>query len=151
MKKQKYRKGFFAVVYKKQKNIFGKEKIKYLVLKRKLHWKGWEFPKGGIENKEKIKDAIKREIKEETGFYPKKIKKHNLSGRFKYSKKYKDRPDFIGQTYSLYSIELNTKNKIKVDRKEHKKYNWMDFKKALNVLTWPNQKKCLKIVHKTLE
>ena len=43
----KYRKSDFIVVYSKEK-----DKIKYIVLKRKLHWKGWEFPKEGMEDKE---------------------------------------------------------------------------------------------------
>ena len=48
------------------------KKIKYINLKRKLHWTGWEFPKGGIGFLETKKNCIKREIKEEIGL---KIKK----------------------------------------------------------------------------
>ena len=40
----KYRKIVFIVTYAKLK-----DKIYYLILKRKLHWKGWEFVKGGID------------------------------------------------------------------------------------------------------
>ena len=58
----KYRKAVFIVAYSKINN-----KIEYLLLKRKLHWKGWEFPKGGAEEKENNLDAVKRELKEETG------------------------------------------------------------------------------------
>ena len=153
MKKQKdYRKGFFAVVYRKELSLKKKpqkEKIKYLLLKRKLHWKGWEFPKGGIKDKEFMNEAIKREIKEETGLSPRYIKKHISSGKFKYSKEYKDRPGFIGQTYSLYSIEVKDK-KIKIDEKEHSNYNWFEFEKAFKKLKWSNQKKCLQVVNKYL-
>ena len=41
--KMKYRNAIFIVVYAKQK-----DKIYYLILKRKLHWKGWEFQKEGL-------------------------------------------------------------------------------------------------------
>ena len=56
---KKYRKAVFIVTYLKTK-----KGIKYLILKRKLHWVGWEFPKGGLEKKEKkiqgAKSASKR-------------------------------------------------------------------------------------------
>ena len=42
-----YRKSVFIVVYRKTE-----KGILYLILKRKLHWVGWEFPKGGIEPEE---------------------------------------------------------------------------------------------------
>ena len=34
----------------------------YLLLKRKLHWVGWEFPKGGVEEKENPFEAVKTNI-----------------------------------------------------------------------------------------
>ena len=138
-----YRKGVFIVVYSKTK-----KGIKYLVLKRKLHWKGWEFPKGGLEGKGYIKN-IKREIKEETGKLPFNIKKFNVSGKYKYKKGLKDRKDVDSQTYVLYSVEIKP-DSIKIDKKEHSDYRWLDFKKALRKLTWPNQRKCLRITNRFL-
>lgn len=143
-KKEKYRKAVFVVIYRKHKS-----KINFLLLKRKLHWKGWEFPKGGIKTKEQIKKAITREIKEETGQFPFNIKSYNLSGKFRYDKKYAYRPGMIGQSYKLYSAEIKNK-KIKLDKKEHSSYKWLSFREALKKLTWPNQKKCLKIVNKKI-
>ena len=69
--KLKYRKAVFVVTYRKEK-----DKIKYLILKRKLHWKGWEFPKGGVNKDESLLHAVKREIKEETGQSAFNIKKY---------------------------------------------------------------------------
>lgn len=142
----KYRPAAFIVTYSIKNN-----KIYYLLLKRKLHWKGWEFPKGGIEKKEKILFAIKREIKEETGINLLKIKSFpKIKGKYKYEKQYLDRKGFVGQTYKLFLVEIPFSKKIKIDKKEHSNYQWLEFPKAIKKLTWPNQKKCLKIVSKYL-
>ena len=141
--KMGYRKGIFFVVYK---NMGGGVRKKYLVLERKLHWKGWEFPKAGIKEKENIKKALARELKEETGCLPRKIRKFNVSGKYRYPKKLPDRDSFVGQTWKLFAVEVRCK-KIKIDKKEHRSYKWLEFKKAYDLLTWKNQKRCLKIVN----
>ena len=133
MKRGKYRKAVFIVVYSK-----GKNKIEYLILKRKLHWIGWEFLKGGLEYSEEEKHAVKREVVEETGLKILKIKGMKIKGSYKYKKILKDRPGIIGQNFSLYSVEVK-KARVKLDRLEHSDYKWMDFEKALKKLTWKNQ------------
>jgi 8-oxo-dGTP pyrophosphatase MutT (NUDIX family) len=144
MKRGKYRKSVFIVTYAKEDN-----EIFYLILKRKLHWKGWEFPKGGIKSLETKKRAIKREIKEETGLKPLNIRRFNFSGKFKYEKELKDRPGIVGQSFSLYSCEI-LKKKIKFDKREHTDYKWVDFKEVMKKLRWPNQRKSLKMVNERL-
>ena len=142
----RFRKGVFILLYS-----IDKEKINYLILKRKLHWKGWEFNKGGLKKKEKILDAIKREIKEETKTLKLlKIKKFPYTGKYRYKKELPDRENFIGQTFSLYAVEVKNK-KIKVDGFEHSKAIWTDYKTALKKLTWPNQRKSLRIVNSYLK
>ncbi len=138
-----YRKAVFIVVYRKEK-----DKLLYLLLKRKLHWKGWEFPKGGLENKENEKKAVLRELKEETGQISINILKHKHKGSYRYKKKLKDRK-YKGQTYNLYSAEIKSK-KVKIDRKEHSAYIWLDFNKAVKRLRWSNQKKCLRIINREI-
>jgi 8-oxo-dGTP diphosphatase len=47
-----------------------KKNGKYLLTKRqspKKEWNKWQFPGGGLEFFETLEDAVKREIKEETG------------------------------------------------------------------------------------
>jgi 8-oxo-dGTP pyrophosphatase MutT (NUDIX family) len=137
---KKYRKSVFLVVYCRI------PKLEYLVLKRKLHWKGWEFPKGGMEKSETIRQTIIRELSEETGLEPIKIKRHNKTGKFKYDSATIDERGFIGQSFELYSAEVS-KGKVKIDLREHSGFKWVDFDKALDLLTWKNQKQCLKIVN----
>lgn len=150
MRQEKYRKGVFIVVYRKTKNLLGKQKTKYLVLKRHLHWTGWEFPKGGLETKESEKKAVERELFEETGQKGFDFKKYRYNGKYKYQEKLPDRKQFIGQTYILYSAEIKEK-KIVFDKREHSKYKWVSFEKAQKLLTWKNQKKGLEIVNKSLQ
>ncbi len=139
----KYRKAIFIVTYKKINN-----KILYLILKRKMHWTGWEFPKGGVELFETKKMTVKREIKEETSLEAIRIINHRKKGRYEYSKKLPDRP-FIGQSYYLFSAEVPDKKTI-VDNREHSSYMWLPYEKTLKKLTWQNQKECLKIINEYL-
>jgi len=141
----KFRKAVFIVTYARTK-----KGIEYLILKRKLHWKGWEFPKGGLNFFETKKGGVKRELREETGLIPIKIKKFKVNGKYKYNKKFSDRKGILGQAYSLYSVEVK-KKKVKLDRKEHCDFKWLSFEKAKKKLTWANQRKCLAIVEKWLK
>ncbi len=145
MEKSDFRKSVFIVTYSKENN-----KIKYLLLKRKRHWKGWEFSKEGIERGESEEDAVKRGVREETGLSIKFVKKFDISGKYNYKKKYSDRPGFTGQAYSLYSVLVNY-GKVKIDEYEHSAFEWLDFEHAIKRLTWKNQKECLKVVNDYLE
>jgi 8-oxo-dGTP pyrophosphatase MutT (NUDIX family) len=142
--KKRYRKAVFIIVYKKKSG-----RILYLLLKRKKHWKGWEFPKGGIEKGESELQAVKREVKEETSLKAIKIKNYHKKGEYRYKKMMRDRPGFSGQTYSLYSAEV-ARGKIKIDKKEHSGFKWASYEKALKLLTWKDQRECLKIANKEL-
>jgi 8-oxo-dGTP pyrophosphatase MutT (NUDIX family) len=141
MKRGKWRHAIFAVAY----SLNEKNKIEYLILKRKKHWIGWEFPKGKIEFLETRKMATRREIKEETGLKILKIKKFDVKGLYHYKKKMNDRKGYIGQTYHLFAVEV-MKGKVKIDEKEHNDFKWEKFENAEKKLTWENQKRCLKIV-----
>ncbi|HRZ85492.1 MAG TPA: NUDIX domain-containing protein [Candidatus Paceibacterota bacterium] len=144
MKNFRYRKGVFVVVYRFEK----KKKLEYLILKRKLHWKGWEFTKGGVENGENLVEAVKREIKEECGLKTLKIKKYNLKGKFRYDKKTLEDRQYIGQSYNLFSAQVKNKiKKVKIDKREHSDYKWVDYNTAIKILTWENQRKALRLVN----
>ncbi|MFA5259536.1 MAG: NUDIX domain-containing protein [Candidatus Pacearchaeota archaeon] len=140
----KYRKGVFIVTYRKEKG-----KIWYLLLKRKLHWKGWEFPKGGAENNESLRQTAIRELKEETGQKVTKVKSYPIKGKYLYDKEYEDRKGFIGQSYQLFSAEVKSGCVI-FDKHEHSGYKWLEFDKAFSMLTFPDKKVCLNYINKRL-
>src|SRR3972149_1220080 len=66
----KFRRYAFAVVFRKndadRKHENG-EKYSFLVFHRKKNWRGWEILKGGLMGDESEIQALKREIREETG------------------------------------------------------------------------------------
>ena len=142
----KYRKGVFILGYSFDKN---KQPI-YLLLKRKLHWQGWEFPKGAIEKDEKISEAVKRELFEETGLKSGSMKKYNFSGKYDYDKEYPDRKGLKGQTFeALYAVQVKPSDieKVKIDGYEHSDYKWLNFDKAIKILTWENKRQSMGLVH----
>jgi len=143
----KFRKAVFVVVYRRN---FKTNSIEYIVLKRKKHWRGFEFPKGGVDLGESDMQTAKRETFEETGNPPIKIKEFNVKGKYLYKKRLEDRSGIIGQTFHLFSAEISNKNPVRIDKREHSRYLWLSFDKATKKLTHRNQKKCLEIVNKSL-
>jgi len=142
----RYRKAVFVLPYAKTSRGF-----QYLLLKRKLHWKGWEFAKGKIEpGEEKIKTA-RRELREETGHKARRIRQMGFSGKYNYKKMLKDRPGIKGQTFLLFAAEIKRTGKVSLDPKEHDGFQWADYKTSLKLLKWPNQKKSLRIVDSWLK
>ncbi|MEK6886144.1 MAG: NUDIX domain-containing protein [Nanoarchaeota archaeon] len=148
MKKRGFRPAVFIVVYYLDKKTKPEKPI-YLILKRKLHWKGWEFPKGKIEKGESKDKTARREGWEESGLKIFNLKRYNVSGKYLYPKILKDRPQYKGQTYTLFSGEVK-KAPVKLEKREHSAFQWLPFEKAVKKLTWNNQKKCLRIVNKFL-
>ena len=106
----------------------------------------WEFPKGKIENGEKKHEAALRELMEETGLIA------DID------------PDFeetIEYIFTDYDKQLTHKKVYffvgKADQKrvtlsyEHQNYAWLEYKDALEQLTYNNAKSILKKVHKYLK
>ncbi|MBI5803406.1 NUDIX domain-containing protein [Candidatus Pacearchaeota archaeon] len=140
----KFRKAVFIVVFAKTN-----QGIRYLLLKRKLHWTGWEFPKGGIEENESKRSAVERELFEETGKKALRIKQFGFHGSYRYRRKFPERPGFFGQFFSLFAAEIENAD-VKIDTHEHSTYEWLSFNEAIKKLRFPNQKKSLKIVNNWL-
>jgi len=139
----RYRKGVFCIAY-------SLNPVRYLLLHRKFHWKGWEFPKGGRIAMEKEKNTAKRELREETGLNAIKIKRFPVRGRFVYDKKTQAEWKARGFSYALCSAEVK-KGKVKLSKQEHDGYKWCAYSEALKLLSWPERKKCLRIVNRAIK
>jgi len=140
---KKFRRYIFAVVFIKDR------KTKFLIFHRVKNWKGWELLKGGLKGNESEGECLRREIAEETGAKMfKTLSKTRHIIKYKWPREYmKDQHRFYGAIGNLYIVRLFDK-KIKIDKREHDKFKWVDAKDALKHLTYLNQKNALKYVLK---
>jgi len=118
-------------------------KIKYLLIK--YGWGHWEFPRGLIEKGESLEETARREIKEETGiedikFIP------GFKEWIKFFFKLKGKNIMKIATFLL--AETKTKE-VKLSF-EHQDWAWLEYKDALERLTYDNSKEVLKKAHNFL-
>lgn len=116
-------------------------KDRYLILKRKLNWKGWEFVKGEV-GRETFKKAVLREIKEELGLRNVRIV-CKLPAEVIYHHE-----DIRGHRISMqagFLVEY-LGGRIKISF-EHSSYRWVDYRKAHKMLTHMTHKTFLKLAN----
>ncbi|MDO8647259.1 MAG: NUDIX domain-containing protein [Candidatus Diapherotrites archaeon] len=131
----KARKGICAVVFRKR----GK-KTEFLLLHRVLHWKGWEFPKGGRKENETCEQAFFRELKEELGVSKKQLLK------FKKLAFFQEFEDFVRLRHHknrAFVAELSPKAKILLSKNpdaEHSSFRWVSKEKFLRMIDFQDSK-----------
>ena len=138
---RRIRKGVAAIIFLDKDN-----RRKYLLFRRKMHWKGWEWMKGGKKKEESELASLKREIREETGKQEGeyKIKRTNIYHRFDYEMPFiHDKQVWNGAKNRVFLIEFFDR-KIRIGKLEHLGYEWFDKKDALKKITWPDQQKIFK-------
>ncbi|MFX1411267.1 MAG: NUDIX domain-containing protein, partial [Promethearchaeota archaeon] len=104
--------------------------FKCLILKRTPERSGyWQPVSGGVKNREKVLDAVKREILEETGI--EKLKKiYDLNYNFTYEE---PKNGILMKMRDIcFAAEINNETNIKLS-KEHEKYIWCTEKKAKKI------------------
>lgn len=113
-----------------------------------LHYgKGhWGFPKGHLEKGETEKQALLRELREETS-----ISNANIVYGFREEIEYffKQKGDLISKTVSFYLVESHSK-KVTLSS-EHSEFKWLPLKKALEQLTFENTRRILRKAHSFLK
>jgi len=123
--------------------IIEDDELKFLLIKSSL---GWEFPKGHVEEGETHLETAKREMKEETGLFPKKI-----FSSFRYTSKY-----FLKKNYAtgeklevpepktvVYFLGEVASKEVKLSF-EHNSYGWFTPSEALSKLFFGSKKEVLK-------
>jgi 8-oxo-dGTP pyrophosphatase MutT (NUDIX family) len=96
---------------------------KFLLLQNTLKTTYWEFPKGKIEENEKIEETVRREVSEETGLREFEIIQgfeHTLHWFFKF------KGELINKeaVYLLIRLRKEDKDKVKINH-EHQEFKWM--------------------------
>jgi len=109
----------------------------FLILRRILNWRGWEFLKETMKPDETSLQTAKRGIKEET-----KLKKFKIIKKFNYRENWRAK----AKNFSIICLyiawaDMNQKISLKQRITEHSGYAWVDKKTALKRLTWPKTRK----------
>lgn len=99
----------------------------------------WGFPKGNIEEGEKIEETVRREVAEETGLTAIQLLPGFKEG-FKYC--YKLEGENIFKIVTFLLAETKTRG-VEVSS-EHLGYEWLPYEQALERLTFQNAKDILK-------
>jgi bis(5'-nucleosidyl)-tetraphosphatase len=120
------------------------EETKYLL----LHYEAghWDFVKGNVEPNESEKETVTRELQEETGI---------VDARFiddfreKIDYFYRRQGTTIHKEVIFFIIETHTET-VKLSF-EHVGYIWLNYKDAMEKLTFKNAKDILQKAHKVLK
>ena len=119
----------------------------FLLLKRsqekKIYPGIWQMITGTIEPGEKTKDAVLREVMEETGLTPLKLYSvpHVNTFYFEYS-------DVI--CLSPVFLVMTDKEDIKISD-EHSEYKWLNYEDAADLIHWPDQIESLNLIYKYIK
>jgi len=137
---------FGSLVVLVRKNT--KRELEFLILQHSRE-KTWELVKGGLEEGESFEDAARREVKEETGLNINKLIKLESELSFDYKIEFHETlghkavfKSFIGIVPS--ESEINSIDPV------FSKYEWMDFKSAIEKLEWDNIKTILREAYEKL-
>ncbi len=121
-----------AIIFKKE----GKSKKFLLLHYEEVHW---DFPKGHVEKNETELETAKREIEEETGLNELEfLKKFHETISYYYKRGGK-----IYHKEVVFFLAETGESAIKIS-KEHVGFEWLEFGKALEKLTFKNAKELLK-------
>jgi len=129
-----------VVIFRKEKN-----RIKYLLLHygTKQHPKHWGFVKGHIEAWEDEKETVLRETDEETGLIDLVfIEGFREKLDYFFRRKTEKGTETVHKVVVYYLAETKTKE-VKISF-EHIGYKWLEYKKALEKLTFDNSKEILR-------
>ncbi len=138
----KTEKGVIIVAYKR------KNAPRYVVLKRKKNWEGWETPKGHLED-EGYEETVKEEMQEEAGISGDEIlaiEDMEETVLWEYSQ---DGEDFRKE-YRAFLVEVDEGAHVDVSRNpcdEHEHGYFFSFRDASEMVTHDNNRELLEKAH----
>ncbi len=117
--------------------------IEYLLLKRLPERNGfWQPVTGGMEEGETREEALRREIRKETGV-------KNIIALIEGLYYFEFSDPNPNQEY-VYGVEVSPSEEIALDGKEHSECRWCSYKEALRSLNWKENKVALRRLNRTL-
>ncbi len=122
------------------------EKSRFMIARRKGMRKGWQFPQGGIDERENAREALLRELMEEIGTndveivaeYPKWIS-YDFPKNAKNIKLY----PFRGQRQKYFLVKLNESAVIDLnafEKPEFEEYKFVEFEDLFKKITYFKRK-----------
>ena len=108
---------------------------KFLILKKKGTWEGWQFCQGKIDEGETANHAVLRELKEETGLDGEIIKKLDLEADYWF----KWNNSLVHKFLIFYLIKVNKDQRVKIDV-EHSDWKWVSYEEALKDIKFNKDK-----------
>ena len=106
----------------------------------------WDFVKGNVEPNESEKDTVLRELKEETGI----VATQTIEGfRERIIYYYRRQGSTVYKEVVFFIIEVDTK-KVTLSF-EHVGFDWLNYERALEKLTFKNAKDVLQKAHAFLQ
>jgi len=127
-----------AVVFLKR------SRVKYLLLNYQAGH--WDFVKGNVEPNESEQETVIRELQEETGITDAKFIE-DFKERIEYF--YRRQGSTVRKEVIFFLMETETE-KVKISY-EHVGYTWLDYKQAMEKLTFKNAKDVLQKAHKLMK
>ena len=122
-----------AIIFRRKSDT-----VEYLLLKRLPDRNGfwhWQPVTGGLEERETRTEALRREIKEETGI-------KNLIRVIEDLYYFEFSDPNLNQEY-VYGVEVSSTEEVVLDGREHSEYRWCGIKDALQLLYWKENKEAL--------
>lgn len=128
-------------------HVIDSKSSKCLLLRRsannKIYPGIWQMITGTVEKNETTKEAVSRELYEETGLIPLKIYSIHRINTF-----YLALSDIICLSPVFFCYADNPDVRLSL---EHDEFRWLDLDEALKLIHWPNQSESLKIIMQYLE
>ncbi len=120
-----------AIIFRRNSN-----RIEYLLLKRLPERNGfWQPVTGGVEEGETLTEALRREIREETGI-------ENLVRVIEDIYYFEFSDPNLNKEY-VFGVEVSSTEVVVLDGEEHSEYRWCSIKGALQLLNWKENKEAL--------
>jgi len=130
---------------------------RYLLLHRIPEREGfWQGVSGGVEWGEALADAARRELFEETGLRPVKLRRIDCSYTFPVQEEWRQlyspsvSPGVTEIVEHVFVAAVEGEEPV-ITPEEHDEWHWCTYKEALALLVWPENIEALKCCQRVLE